>query len=134
MTIRTPNLAALLFCLPLAYGCTKQSASTDGQAHEMNDPSATRKVTASEGVTAVTVNEDGFSPNHVEVKRGQKTTLRFTRTSDKTCATEVAFPEMNLTKPLPLNQPIDVDVPSDQAKTFTFQCGMGMYKSKVVVL
>lgn len=133
MTIRTPLFSTLLFCIPLAYGCTK-SASTDAHAHEMNEPSATKKVTAGEGVTAITVNEDGFSPNHVEVKRGQRTTLRFTRTADKTCATEVAFPELNTTKPLPLNQPVDIEIPSDQARTLTFQCGMGMYKSKVVVL
>jgi plastocyanin domain-containing protein len=134
MTIRTPLLVTLLFCLPLAYGCSKKSTSTDGVVHETNEPTATQKVVASEGVTAVTVNQDGFSPNHVEVKRGQKTTLRFTRTADKTCATEVAFPELNTTKPLPLNQPVDIEIPSDEARTLTFQCGMGMYKSKVVVL
>lgn len=134
MTIRTPLFATLLFCLPVAFGCTKKSPSDDGHAHEMNEPTAPQKVVASEGVTAVTVNQDGFSPNHVEVKRGQKATLRFTRTAEKTCATEVAFPELNTTKPLPLNQPVDIDIPSDQARTLTFQCGMGMYKSKVVVL
>lgn len=83
---------------------------------------------------AITVGEDGFAPNHVEVQRGSKATLRFTRTTDKTCATAVAFPELGLNKPLPLNQTVDIEIPADKARTLTFQCGMGMYKSKIVVL
>jgi plastocyanin domain-containing protein len=33
-----------------------------------------------------------------------------------------------------MNQPVDIEIPSNQARTLTFQCGMGMFKSKVVVL
>jgi predicted small lipoprotein YifL len=85
------------------------------------------------GTIPVTVGDEGFQPSHITLKRGEKSTLRFTRTSDKTCATEVAFPELGIRKPLPLNQPVDIEVPVDQARTLTFQCGMGMYKSQVVI-
>jgi plastocyanin domain-containing protein len=82
---------------------------------------------------AIKVGEDGFEPNEVKVSKGEETSLVFTRMSDKTCAKEVEFPELKVKKELPLNQPVAVVVPSSEARTITFQCGMGMYKSKVVV-
>lgn len=109
-----------------------KAASTGPHAdHQHAEAAATKSGTQT---AAITVGEDGFAPNHVELKRGGKATLRFTRTTDKTCATAVAIPELSLNKPLPLNQTIDIDIPADQARTLTFQCGMGMYKSKIVVL
>jgi plastocyanin domain-containing protein len=32
-----------------------------------------------------------------------------------------------------LNQPVAINVPSDAARTLTFQCGMGMYKGALLV-
>jgi plastocyanin domain-containing protein len=81
----------------------------------------------------ITVDSNGFAPGNIAVKKGEATTLVFRRTSDKTCAKEVSFPELGLQKALPLDQPITVEVPVESARTLTFQCGMGMYKSTVVI-
>ncbi len=83
---------------------------------------------------AVTAGDDGFVPNSVTFPRGTAPAkLVFTRTSDETCATEVVFPELGIKKDLPKGKPVTVEVPTDQEKTYTFQCGMGMYKSAVVI-
>lgn len=81
----------------------------------------------------VTASTAGFAPKEVTVKKGEATTLVFTRTTDDTCATEVVFPEIKVTKALPLNQPVAVEVPVDATRTLAFECGMGMYKSKVII-
>jgi plastocyanin domain-containing protein len=84
-------------------------------------------------VIPVTADERGFTPAAVETQHGSKLTLRFTRTSDATCADKVVFPEAGIEQALPLKQPVDVIVPTDKARTLAFQCGMGMFKSSVVI-
>jgi plastocyanin domain-containing protein len=81
----------------------------------------------------VTVDDKGFHPSHVELKKGGPGTLTFLRTSDKTCATEVVFKELNVRKELPLNQPVTVDVPTDKPRDLTFACGMGMFESTLTI-
>jgi plastocyanin domain-containing protein len=84
-------------------------------------------------IVKVTVGENGFVPSKITVAKGERVTLELTRVTDDTCAKEVAFPELNLKQELPLNKPVQVPVPTDQARKLTFQCGMGMFKSAVVI-
>jgi cupredoxin-like protein len=117
---------ALMTFLP---GCDKK-ADASGAA---SGPSMLATVG---GALTVTAGEHGFAPTSLAVPKGgpgSKATITFVRTTDKTCATEVVFPDLNLTKPLPLNQAVPVDVPSDAPRTLTFQCGMAMYKGALVV-
>jgi plastocyanin domain-containing protein len=90
-------------------------------------------VATGDQVIAVTADERGFTPAAVETQQGSKLTLRFTRTTDATCADKVVFPEAGIEQALPLKQPVDVMVPTDKARTLAFQCGMGMFKSSVVI-
>ena len=85
------------------------------------------------GEVAIRVDDKGFTPSAVTAPKGKPLTLVFTRTTDETCAKEVVFPELNIEKPLPKDTPVRIELPSAEAHTYTFQCGIGMYKSKVVV-
>jgi plastocyanin domain-containing protein len=108
------GLAALAVALG---GCKRSDASTT--------PSAD-----------VTADQHGFTPSSLEVPAGgpgSHKTVTFVRTTDKTCATEVVFPDLNLEKKLPLNEVVAIDLPTDAPKRLTFQCGMAMYKGAIVV-
>lgn len=86
------------------------------------------------GSVAVTVDKDGFKPSSVTFPKGQANAqLVFTRTTDETCATKVVFPELKIEQDLPKDKPVAIAIPTDKSQTLTFQCGMGMYKSAVVV-
>ena len=113
----------------VALGCDKKS----------DDPRASTTAAVASATAAgtravpIAVDTKGFTPSSVDVKKSEKVQLVFTRTSDETCAKEVVFPDIGLKKDLPLNKAVVVDVPTDSARTLTFQCGMAMYKSKVVI-
>ncbi|HEY2409009.1 MAG TPA: cupredoxin domain-containing protein [Polyangiaceae bacterium] len=110
----------LLLPALLTLGCHKTDAA-------QNVPLTTAEL------VAVRADENGFTPSAIAVQAGHKLRLRFTRTTDQTCADKVVFPEAGIEKDLPLNQPVDVELPTDQKRTLSFQCGMGMFKSAVVV-
>jgi plastocyanin domain-containing protein len=106
----------LLVAATALYGCKKSDAST---------PTAD-----------VTAGEHGFSPPSLKLTQGgpgSHAAVTFVRTTEKTCATEVVFPELNVERKLPMNQVVSVEVPTDTARTLTFQCGMAMYKGALVV-
>jgi plastocyanin domain-containing protein len=124
MRAATTCILACVMVLAAATGCDKKP-----------DAASLAATAAASGARAVpiVVDNKGFTPSSVDVKKGEKVQLIFTRTSAETCATEVDFPEINLKKELPLNKAVAVDVPTDTARTLAFQCGMGMYKSKLVI-
>lgn len=96
-------------------------------------PQTSAPYVATGGDVNITADDNGFTPSKVEIPKGKATRLVFKRTSDGTCATDVVFPELSVKKPLPLNQPVVVEVPVGEARTYAFHCGMGMFKSSVVV-
>jgi plastocyanin domain-containing protein len=119
---RALPLGTVLF---LAVACSKPSPG--GEKPAASAPAA------QSGVVNVSVSEEGFKPDNITVKKGASVTLRFTRTTDDTCATKVVFPDEKIEKDLPLYQPVDIPIDTKEARTLAFQCGMGMYKSKVVI-
>jgi plastocyanin domain-containing protein len=105
------------------FACNKKAdASASGTAA----PAA-----PTDGPQRVLVTEDGFQPATVMLKKGEK--LIFTRKTDETCAKAVVFPDLHIEKQLPLNTDVTIELPQTAVGEVSFQCGMGMYKSKVVV-
>ena len=120
--------AALLFILLLG-ACSKSSSKSGPPEPEVTIPPAAPGVQQ----TKVIVDDKGFTPSHVEIQKGKPASLVFVRTTDDTCAKEVVFPDLKLEKELPLRTAVNIDIPTTDARTLTFQCGMAMYKSAVVI-
>jgi plastocyanin domain-containing protein len=120
--------------LLLVLGLAAVLAGCDKKADAVRaDPAPLASAAAGKGAVPITVDSEGFKPSSVKLKKGAPATLVFTRTSDETCATEVVFPQLDIKKELPKGKAVSITIPTDKEQTLTFQCGMGMYKSSVVV-
>src|SRR5205085_12015252 len=57
----------------------------------------------------VIVSDTGFLPDHLTFVAGVPARLTFLRSTDRTCATEIVFPDLKIKRALPLNQEVSVD-------------------------
>jgi thiol-disulfide isomerase/thioredoxin len=86
-------------------------------------------------VVSITASQRGFEPNTITVPRGKPVTLQFTRTVERTCATEVIFVHDGKRElvELPLNKTVSLTVTFKAATTITYACGMNMFKGTIIV-
>jgi hypothetical protein len=81
----------------------------------------------------VRVTEKGFEPDEVRVAAGRAARLELVRTTDVTCGTELVIADLNVKRPLPLNEAVAVDIPAGPARSVRFTCGMNMLRGTVAV-
>jgi cobalt-zinc-cadmium efflux system membrane fusion protein len=79
----------------------------------------------------VTVGDQGFEPSRLSLRAGVPSRVTFVRTSEKTCAKEVAFPSLKIKRALPLNQPVVIEFTPSKAE-LAFTCGMNMLRGTIV--
>ena len=84
----------------------------------------------------VTANTEGYKPDKIMGKPGEKLTLVFTRTSDKGCNVDVHFtlPDgSRVDEQLPLGQPVEIPIAVEKPGEITYSCGMNMDHGTIVV-
>lgn len=88
------------------------------------DPAGVRTI-------AITANESGYVPDRIPGKPGEKLKLKFTRTIDGECLSQLKLPEGKVID-LPMNTAVDVDVTVPADGEVKFACGMDMFFAVVV--
>jgi plastocyanin domain-containing protein len=118
--------SALLAAFALA-GSVSCDKPTDGKDATSNAPPLEgRRVDITAGM-------EGYVPSTIEAKAGESLVLRFTRTAKSECLAQVVFPELKITKDLPLNKPVEIQVKAEKPGKIPFQCGMAMVHGSVHV-
>lgn len=72
------------------------------------------------------VTENGFEPSRINVKPATKVTLKVTRKTDSTCATQIQVPSLKIKKDLPLNETVSIELGKLKKGEIRFGCGMNM--------
>lgn len=76
----------------------------------------------------------GYSPDVIEVKRGQPVQLNFYRDEESSCSEELLIPDFSIRRELPAFQTTAVEFLPEQAGRFEFTCGMHMLRGSLVVV
>lgn len=77
--------------------------------------------------------EGGYSPSTIVIRKGNKTTINFTRTDPSTCLEEVVLSDFKIRKYLPLKEKVSIEITPQKTGEFGFECGMGMFHGKLIV-
>jgi plastocyanin domain-containing protein len=77
-------------------------------------------------IVTLSVTENGFEPNSVDVNPGVPVILKITRKTDSTCATKIQIPSKKIKRDLPLNKEVKIEVGKLEKGEIRFGCGMGM--------
>ena len=81
----------------------------------------------------VKVTSEGWVPGTIPARAGEPLTLVVTRTTDRTCATELVVKDYGINARLPLGTPVTVTFTPRKAGEVKFACGMDMITGVVVV-
>ena len=122
---------ALGLALVLAIGCKK----AEEKAETKPKPAAatTTTGTVKDGVRTIDIaaNENGYVPDRIPGKPGEKLKLKFTRTVEGECLSQLKTPDGKVVD-LPMNKPYEVDVTVPADGEVKFACGMDMFFAVVV--
>lgn len=93
-----------------------------------------QKAKTSQGVQEIEIAVDGgYEPSRVVVKAGQRVRFNFHRKDPSSCLEEIRFPDFHIAQNLPLNQVTPIEFTPDKPGTYTFTCGMNMFRGVVEV-
>ncbi len=120
--MRTFAVLALFLCFVVP------ASAADKQPAQAAQPAA-RKL-------EVKITDAGFEPRELKLKKGETTTIIFTRVTDRTCVTAIDIPDEGVKSfQLPLNRPAYLTLTPKKAGIESFHCSaMGMGNGKLIVI
>lgn len=80
----------------------------------------------------IVVSNRGYEPSTLTLRAGVPARITFVRTTNATCGTDVVLPSYDIRRPLPLNEPVDIEFTPKEAGEIAFSCGMGMLRGTIV--
>jgi plastocyanin domain-containing protein len=81
----------------------------------------------------ITLTDKGYQPLKVQLRRGIPARLTFIRKVEVTCATEVVIESYNISRKLPLNEPVVIEFTPVKAGELTYTCSMKMVGGSISI-
>jgi plastocyanin domain-containing protein len=120
--------------LAVALALAAVACSKEGKVRDKPAPATTSTGTVgADGVRRVSIEagKEGYVPDKIPGKPGEKLVLVFTRTVEGECLAELRTPEGKVVE-LPMNKAVEVPITVPASGKLTFACGMDMFQGAVV--
>ena len=88
---------------------------------------------ANSEIIDIIVDNGVYTPSRIEVSQGQALTMRFFRKDASPCAEKVIFEDWNLSADLPVEQTVELKIPTDDKGEYAFTCQMQMYRGMLEI-
>ena len=88
----------------------------------------------SQNKVKIIVQNGVYSPAMIKTQANQKIELVFIRKDDTPCSEYVIFEKLNISKKLPVNQPLSIMIMPTKPGKYEFTCQMGMYRGMLIVV
>ena len=75
----------------------------------------------------------GYSPDVIVVKKDIPVRIDFYRDETAECSDTIVFGDFNIRKPLPAFKTTSIEFTPEESGEYTFTCGMGMMRGKLIV-
>jgi plastocyanin domain-containing protein len=124
-------MRAALIAVLLVVGCKKDQGKAADQPAVAPVPSNPSTVGEARKVP-IEANKEGFVPDKIPGKPGEKLVLVFTRTIDAECLARIKVPGNAKEIELPLNKPVEVAITVPKDGEVKFACWMDMFTGVVV--
>jgi len=111
----------------------KEEAPVVAAEAKPREESRTRSEKPMAQTARVILTEQGYKPDSIRLWRGIPARITFVRQAEGTCGTEIVLPAQGIKRALPLNKPVVVAFTPNKSGEFSFTCGMGMLRGKIVV-
>lgn len=119
------------FVLAVGLAVSLVACSKGNKVKDTPAPAALAPAADGSRRIAIEAGQDGYKPDRIPGKPGEKIVLVFTRTVDAECLAQVKMPDGKLVD-LPLDKPVEVSITVPQTGKLTFACGMDMFQGAIV--
>lgn len=92
-----------------------------------------KDVAAGEGNLLITVADGVYQPASIALQENTPVTLRVLRKDPSPCSETLLIPELDISVTLPLDKPIEIEIPPLKNGNYPFNCQMQMYRGELKV-
>lgn len=90
--------------------------------------------TGTDGYQEVQVRvKGGYTPDVILIRRDRPLRIQFLREETSSCSDTVVFPDFGIRAELPAYRATTIELIPDRSGEYSFTCGMGMLKGRLIV-